>query len=164
MDKQITMNHTAKILCLLAAAAACPACEDEGQLDVLDVEVPQGYALSAGISTIFLDSPVAYDTQADWIDSEPAMAMRFRDGDGLYDDARTTGEGLGPVYAGYSCGSCHRNAGRTKPELWNGEGIYGEGGSGSYGFSSMLVYVSWKSHATLTLLAKQDCPLWLQYD
>ena len=23
---------------------------------------------------------------------------------------------------------------------------------------------SWKSHATLTLLAKQDCPLWLQYD
>ena len=24
--------------------------------------------------------------------------------------------------------------------------------------------VVWKSHATLTLLAKQDCPLWLQYD
>lgn len=23
---------------------------------------------------------------------------------------------------------------------------------------------SWKSHKTLTLLAKQDCPLWLQYD
>ena len=23
---------------------------------------------------------------------------------------------------------------------------------------------SWKSHATLTLLATQDCPLWLQYD
>ena len=22
----------------------------------------------------------------------------------------------------------------------------------------------WKSHATLTPLAKQDCPLWLQYD
>ena len=22
----------------------------------------------------------------------------------------------------------------------------------------------WKSHATLPLLAKQDCPLWLQYD
>ena len=22
----------------------------------------------------------------------------------------------------------------------------------------------WKSHATLTLLAKQDCPFWLQYD
>ena len=25
-------------------------------------------------------------------------------------------------------------------------------------------YTVWKSHATLTLLAKQDCPLWLQYD
>ena len=24
--------------------------------------------------------------------------------------------------------------------------------------------LSWKSHATLTLLAMQDCPLWLQYD
>lgn len=23
---------------------------------------------------------------------------------------------------------------------------------------------TWKSHATLTPLAKQDCPLWLQYD
>ena len=27
-----------------------------------------------------------------------------------------------------------------------------------------LFGVIWKSHATLTLLAKQDCPLWLQYD
>ena len=24
--------------------------------------------------------------------------------------------------------------------------------------------IRWKSHATLTLLATQDCPLWLQYD
>ena len=31
---------------------------------------------------------------------------------------------------------------------------------------SKYIYFSkvWKSHATLTLLAKQDCPLWLQYD
>ena len=27
-----------------------------------------------------------------------------------------------------------------------------------------LFDADWKSHATLTLLAKQDCPLWLQYD
>ena len=26
------------------------------------------------------------------------------------------------------------------------------------------VVAGWKSHATLTLLATQDCPLWLQYD
>ena len=31
--------------------------------------------------------------------------------------------------------------------------------------SEELVYApNWKSHATLTLLATQDCPLWLQYD
>ncbi len=28
----------------------------------------------------------------------------------------------------------------------------------------LLDFTTWKSHATLTLLAKQDCPLWLQYD
>jgi CxxC motif-containing protein (DUF1111 family) len=45
------------------------------------------------------------------------------------------------VYAGYSCGSCHRNAGRTKPGIWS------EGGSGSYGFSAMLVYITRKNGA-----------------
>ena len=113
------MNHTVKYLALFSLAFSLAACDDDG-LDVRDVEIPQGYALSAGISTIFLNSSVAYDTQADWIDADPDYAMRFRDGDGLYDDTRTISGGLGPVYAGYSCGSCHRNAGRTKPELWNG--------------------------------------------
>ncbi len=28
----------------------------------------------------------------------------------------------------------------------------------------MEIVRKWKSYATLTLLAKQDCPLWLQYD
>ena len=27
-----------------------------------------------------------------------------------------------------------------------------------------IIEAVWKSHATLTLLATQDCPLWLQYD
>lgn len=120
------MNHTVKYLALFSLAFSLAACDDDG-LDVRDVEIPQGYALSAGISTIFLNSSVAYDTQADWIDADPDYAMRFRDGDGLYDDTRTISGGLGPVYAGYSCGSCHRNAGRTKPELWNGGGSFGEG-------------------------------------
>ena len=31
-------------------------------------------------------------------------------------------------------------------------------------YYNLDVIISWKSHATLTLLAKQDCPLWLQYD
>ena len=28
----------------------------------------------------------------------------------------------------------------------------------------LSTFCVWKSHATLTPLAKQDCPLWLQYD
>ena len=119
------------------------ACEKEG-LDMDDVVVPDNYALSAGTSTIFLNSSVAYDSEADWVTG--SYLSRFISGDGLYDDVRTsdnntTTGGLGPVYAGYSCGSCHRNAGRTKPTLWS------EGGSGSYGFSSMLIYISRKNGA-----------------
>jgi CxxC motif-containing protein (DUF1111 family) len=107
------------------------------------MEVPTGYALSAGTSTIFSTSSFAYDTDADWLSSD--LKLRFNRGDKLYDNVRTStndyGGGLGPVYAGYSCGSCHRNAGRTKPGIWS------EGGSGSYGFSAMLVYITRKNGA-----------------
>jgi CxxC motif-containing protein (DUF1111 family) len=107
------------------------------------MEVPAGYALSAGTSTIFSTSSFAYDTDAEWLSSD--LKLRFNRGDKLYDNVRTStndyGGGLGPVYAGYSCGSCHRNAGRTKPGIWS------EGGSGSYGFSSMLVYITRKNGA-----------------
>ena len=122
---------------------SCMACEEDDKMDMDKVVVPNGYALSAGTSTIFLNSSVAYDTEADWVLS--ANASRFNNGDGLYDDVRTSGNeeggGLGPVYAGYSCGSCHRNAGRTKPTLWE------NGGSGNYGFSSMLVYITRRNGA-----------------
>ena len=110
---------------------------------MLDIEVPEGYALSAGTSTIFMNSSKAYDSEAEWVTG--ALASRFTRGDRLYDDMRTSsndyGGGLGPVYAGYSCGSCHGNAGRTKPALWS------DGGSGPYGFSAMLVYVTRKNGA-----------------
>ena len=122
---------------------ACCSCEDTDEIDMDEIEVPRGYALSAGTSTIFSTSTFAYDTEADWVTG--LYKRRFTSGDGLYDDVRTStngeGGGLGPVYAGYSCGSCHRNAGRTRPTLWS------EGGSGSTGFSSMLVYVSRKNGA-----------------
>ena len=95
--------------------------------------------LSAGISTIFSNAPDAYDTQADWVTGE--LEERFNRGDGLYDDARgvdnVDGGGLGPLYAGYSCGSCHKSTGRTRPAI-------ADGGSGA-GFSSMLIYISRKS-------------------
>ena len=96
------------------------ACEDDG-IDVDNIEVPAGFALSAGTATNFLTSSYAYDRSADWITG--AYDKRFTRGDKLYDDIRTSsngiGGGLGPVYAGYSCGSCHRNAGRTQPTLWS---------------------------------------------
>lgn len=131
-----------KSISALVVALAFMSCHDEG-LDVLDIEVPEGYALSAGTSTIFMNSSKAYDSEADWVTG--ALASRFTRGDRLYDDMRTSsndyGGGLGPVYAGYSCGSCHGNAGRTKPALWS------DGGSGPYGFSAMLVYVTRKNGA-----------------
>lgn len=126
---------------LVVAATSCSDYDDG--MDVLDVTVPSGYALSAGTSTVFVNSSKAYDSEADWVTG--ANLMRFRRGDKLYDDMRTSGNdyggGLGPVYAGYSCGSCHSNAGRTKPGLW------ADGGSGPYGFSAMLVYVTRKNGA-----------------
>ena len=126
---------------LLAVAAS--SCTTDGGLDVLDIEVPEGYSLSAGTSTIFINSSKAFDTEADWLSG--TYSQRFIRGDKLYDDMRTSsnnlGGGLGPVYAGYSCGSCHSNAGRTRPALWS------DGGSGAYGFSAMLVYITRKNGA-----------------
>ena len=126
------------------------SCEDDS-MDVMDIDVPDGYALSAGTSTVFVNSSYAYDTDADWVSNIPDNQRRFIKGDGLYDDLMTQSMGLGPVYAGYSCGSCHRNAGRTKPALWTQVGTDNDGtpvyGSGEYGFSSMLVYVTRKNGA-----------------
>lgn len=119
------------------------SCSDDDGLDVLDIEVPDGYALSAGTSTNFLRSSFAFDEDADWVTGE--LESRFNMGDRLYDNVRTSGNvkggGLGPVYAGYSCGSCHRNAGRTEPAIWS------SGGSGPYGFTSALIYITRKNGA-----------------
>ena len=127
---------------LLLGLLLCCACEGD-TYDILDIEVPGGYELSAGTATVFMRSSKAYDTPADWVTG--VYNSRFNNGDGLYDDVRTstngTGGGLGPVSAGYSCGSCHHNAGRTRPTLWS------EGGSGSSGFSSMLIYITRKNGA-----------------
>lgn len=127
---------------LLALAGSLYSCEKEG-IDIDDIEVPAGYELSAGTSTVFMNSSKAYDSPAEWVTG--SYLRRFHNGDNLYDDIRTSGNGegggLGPVYAGYSCGSCHRNAGRTKPALWT------DGGSGAYGFSAMLVYITRKNGA-----------------
>lgn len=98
--------------------------------------------LSAGTATIFNNSKTAYDTNAPWVTGE--LYNRFLQGDLLYDDRRIPDMdgfeqgGLGPVYGGFSCGSCHNNTGRTASTLWT------EGGSGSAGFSSCLIYLTRK--------------------
>lgn len=131
-------------LCIFTLFSGSIACEDG--LDDTEIYKPNGKLarleeLSAGNSTIFTSSPKAYDQAASWITGE--YETRFNQGDNIYDRSRGTGDGigngLGPIYAGYSCGSCHKNAGRTKPSL------YTDGGSGSYGFSSMLIYITRKS-------------------
>ena len=128
---------------MAALLMAMSSCSDDDGLDVLDIEVPDGYALSASTSTNFLRSSFAFDEDADWVTGE--LESRFNMGDRLYDNVRTSGNvkggGLGPVYAGYSCGSCHRNAGRTEPAIWS------SGGSGPYGFTSALIYITRKNGA-----------------
>lgn len=137
-------KHKVFLYSLVSAVMAGPlcSCESDG-LDMIDIEVPVGYELSAGTSTVFLTSSVAYDSEAPWVSGD--YLTRFVRGDRLYDDVRTSangdGGGLGPVYAGYSCGSCHRNAGRTRPGVWN------DNGSGPYGFSAMLVYITRRNGA-----------------
>ena len=48
------MNRLMRYSCLLLClSAGLTACDDDG-IDVLDIEIPEGYALSAGTSTIAL--------------------------------------------------------------------------------------------------------------
>jgi CxxC motif-containing protein (DUF1111 family) len=122
------------------------SCEDatDGYDDIVkpNGQVAAYDELSAGSSTVFLSSNLAYDTPSNWVTG--SVLSRFNNGDQLYNDARNSSSdmatgGLGPVYGGYSCGSCHNKAGRTASTL------YTAGGSGIYGFSSMLVYITRKN-------------------
>lgn len=95
--------------------------------------------LSADVLTIFSASSIAYDTPSNLVSGN--FMDRFLEGDRIYDqsrvsnptDAEGTG-GLGPLYVGFSCTSCHEKAGRVKSTLFT------HGGSGN-GFSSQLVFI-----------------------
>jgi len=116
------------------------ACEKE---EYIDIYTPGGRLahpkeLSAGNSTTFTFTGLAFDTPADWVEGD--LMKRFLKGDALYDNPRVAdgnpiNGGLGPLYVGYSCTSCHNNAGRTKSHLFT------DGGSGPYGFSSFLTFL-----------------------
>ena len=148
MDKHALSS---KLICkflLVSCLFLVYACDKEEQLDVDDIHVPEGYALSAGTATGFYNSSVAYDQGTRWLSG--AYDIRFRRGDRLYDNVKSSNEngmggGLGPVYAGYSCGSCHRNAGRTEPTYWTNFKNGSNDGSGPYGFTSSLIYITRKN-------------------
>lgn len=142
------MNKILKYTLFLTGLLMLTACSDDDKLDVTDIEVPTGYELSAGTATGFYNSSVAYDQGARWLSG--SYNARFNSGDQLYDNAKSSNEnghggGLGPVYAGYSCGSCHRNAGRTEPTYWTSYKNGGNDGSGPYGFTASLIYITRKN-------------------
>lgn len=142
------MNRISSYAITLLAVWSLTACDEVDGITVEDIDVPEGYELSAGTSTIFYNSPLAYDQPAGWISG--AYDLRFNSGDRLYDNVKTSNEngsggGLGPVYAGFSCGSCHRNAGRTEPTYWSALRNGSNNASGDYGFTSMLIYITKKN-------------------
>jgi CxxC motif-containing protein (DUF1111 family) len=124
------------VLCIMAIGA----CSDNADEIILkpNGKVADPTELSAGNSTVFMSSVFAYDTPAPWVTG--SLMDRFLAGDKLYDDPRIANQddplqgGLGPLYVGFSCGSCHKNAGRSYPTLFS------EGGSGT-GFSGQLAFI-----------------------
>jgi len=129
------------LLFLTGVVTSCDDSADVTQIVKPDGKIASFAELSAGTATVFMSSSKAYDTPASWVTGD--LTTRFNLGDQLYDDPRESSDdpatgGLGPVYVGFSCGSCHKNAGRT------GSTLFSEGGSGKNGFSAMLVYITRK--------------------
>lgn len=138
-------NHVrqqSKTLILLFAVLFAVSCEeDDDGISMGDVLAERGYVLSAGTSTLCINSSIAYDTPAKWVEASDELNSRFNLGDKLYDNGYTMAQGLGPVYAGYSCGFCHQNAGRSIPSFAVDSG----GGSPAIGYSTMLIYITRKN-------------------
>ena len=61
---------------LLAGLLLATACEDADGLDVVEIDVPEQYALSAGTSTVFINSSFAYDTEASWVSASATASRR----------------------------------------------------------------------------------------
>lgn len=127
-------------LYLLILGLFIVSCENDDTSDILTPggRIAHPKELSAGISTNFTSTSVAFDLPAQWVEGE--LMDRFIAGDAIYDNPRVAdgnplNGGLGPLYAGYSCASCHDGAGRTRSHLFT------DGGSGPYGFSAFLTFI-----------------------
>jgi CxxC motif-containing protein (DUF1111 family) len=97
-----------------------------------------------GDLTIFDNTTLAYDTPSPVVLSNPALEKRFRRGDLLYETPRVANPapnygGLGPLYTGKSCTTCHAGAGRTIPTLFT------HGGTGK-DFSTFLAFIRSKNN------------------
>ncbi|MFA8344274.1 MAG: di-heme oxidoredictase family protein [Rhodothermaceae bacterium] len=139
----INVSNINKFLILVSALmlVLIVACTDISDPDVLTPSgrVADPRALSADDFTIFTSSSTAFDTPSNTVIGE--FFNRFMEGDRLYEQPRVTSPapipgtgGLGPLYVGFSCTSCHNNAGRSKSTLFT------HGGTGN-GFSSQLVFL-----------------------
>lgn len=98
-----------------------------------------------GDLTIFEATTAAFDTPSDFLASDPVGLARFLAGDVLYDRPRVASPasipgtgGLGPLYVGKACSTCHLGAGRTKSTLFT------HGGTG-FDFSTFLVFLRSKN-------------------
>ncbi len=97
--------------------------------------------LQGGELTVFDGTSKAYDQPSPPIAHNEELLVRFRKGDALYDTPRVASPaelpgtgGLGPLYVGYACSTCHQGAGRTMPTLFT------TGGTG-FDFSTFLVFL-----------------------
>ena len=106
-----------------------------------------------------------------WFNLKDHLWTLFKYEKGLFNPADYPGDNT--VYDGCNCGNCHLTilsdgavyaCRRMESKVGNAlrDDLYdlfvGEK------MDAYRKYEEWKNHATLTLLAKQDCPLWLQYD
>jgi CxxC motif-containing protein (DUF1111 family) len=124
-------NGPSLLLLLSCLAAACEPL----------VEADPDRVLQGGVLTVYDRTTFAYDQPSAPLADSPALHARWKNGDRLYglervaDPAIVPGTGgLGPLYVGRACTSCHQHTGRTKPTLFT------NGGTG-FDFSSHLVFM-----------------------
>jgi CxxC motif-containing protein (DUF1111 family) len=127
---------------LATALVLAAACSGSGSSTGDADRVQQGGAL-----TVFDATSLAYDMPAPEVRASPDLFARFLNGDRLYGLERVASPalvpgtgGLGPLYCGRSCTSCHQGSGRTNPTLFT------NGGTG-FDFSSFLTFMTSKSGA-----------------